>query len=154
MRKTVSLLTAVAMLSVSIPPVSVFAQDRVATASPAVSAAPISPVVLATLKAFPNGGQALTDRIRLLILQNNDLASDVARAIRANGLLTTAQREATEKGLAEALTRLGIVAQAPGTDKWCPQGFFQCPEGWAVLAALAAIGGLVAYEASQTVSPH
>jgi hypothetical protein len=95
-------------------------------------------------------------------LQNNDLATDVARAIRANGLLTTAQREATEKGLAEALARLGIVAQASGDNRWCRQpdlekNFYRCPEFWAALAALAAVGGFAAYEASRpspVVSPN
>ncbi len=147
LRKTLSLLTAGAMLTASIPSGVVFAQDRVAAASvgATVPAAPISPVVLATLKAFPNGGQALTDRIRLLILQNNDLARDVARAIKANGLLTAAQREAAEKGLAEALSRLGVFAQAVG-------GLSSTQ--WAIfLAALAAAGAVAGYEYSQ-VSPH
>ncbi len=146
MRNTVAFLTAVAMFSASMPPVSVFAQDRVATANAGVSVAPISPVVLATLKAFPNGGQALTDHIRLLVLQNNDLATDVARAIKAGGLLTKAQREAAEKGLAEALARLGVMAEAPGA---------LTPAQWAaLLAALAAAGGLIAYAATRTASPH
>lgn len=161
MRKTVALLTAVAMFSASIPPVSVFAQDRVATANAGVSVASISPVVLATLKAFPNGGQALTDRIRLLILQNNDLASDVARAIKAGGLLTKAQRQAAEKGLAEALVHLGVMAQEPQQPQQPQEP--QEPGGltavqWAIfLAALAAAGGLAAYEATHktsTVSPN
>ena len=65
-----------------------------------------------TFKAYPDGGQALTDRIRLLLLQNKYLAGDVVRAIKADGLLTPAQRTAAEKGLAEALSRLGVTAQA------------------------------------------
>ncbi len=147
MRKKVALLTAVAMFSASMPPVSVFAQDRVATANAGVSVASINPVVLATLKAFPNGGQVLTDRIRLLVLQNNDLAADVARAIKAGGLLTKAQREAAEKGLAEALARLGVMAQVPEE----PGG--PTAVQWAVfLAALAAAGGLAAYEATHKTS--
>ena len=69
------------------------------------------PIVLATFKAYPDGGQALSDRVRVLILQNNYLATDVARAIKTDGLLGPAQRAATEKGLAEALSRLGVTAQ-------------------------------------------
>jgi hypothetical protein len=156
MRKIVWPLIAMAMLTASVPPASVFAQERVA-AVPTGDRAPartINPVVLATLKAFPRGGQTLTDRIRLLVIQNNDLASDVARAIRAKGLLTAAQRAAAEKGLAEALARLGILAQAPGGFSWTD------PNWLALIAALAAEGVAFADAVSShpgpspLVSPH
>jgi hypothetical protein len=58
--------------------------------------------VLAIIKAFPAGGQALTDRIRMLILQNNDFAAEVAKCLTSREMLSAAQREAVERGLAEA----------------------------------------------------
>jgi len=132
-------------------PVSVFAQQRVAVA-PAVESAPlaaIDPIVLATFRAYPDGGQTLTDRVRVLILQNNYLASDVARAIKADGLLTSAQRAAVEKGLAEALSRLGVTAQEAG-------GLTGAQ--WAALVTTLAVGGgalgFGIYEVTKKVSPQ
>jgi hypothetical protein len=48
------------------------------------------------------------------VLQNNDLAVDVARYLTSREVLSAPQREAVEKGLAEALSRLGINAQVAG----------------------------------------
>ena len=118
-------------------PAPVFAQERVA-ATQGVESAPVATIdqiVLATFKAYPDGGQPLTDRIRVLILQNNYLAGDVARAIKANGLLAPAQRVAGEKGLAEALSRLGVTAQVAG-------GLTSEP---AIVAALAVGGGMLGF---------
>jgi hypothetical protein len=71
----------------------------------------IDPVVVATIKAFPAGGQALADRIMMLVLQDNGRGADVARYLMSREVLSAPQREAVEKGLAEALKRLGISAQ-------------------------------------------
>ena len=150
MRKTLALLTAFSVGVAGTIPVPVFAQQRVAAAAPVTApAAAIDPIVLATFKAYPDGGQALTDRIRVLILQNNYLASDVARAIKANGLLAPAQRVAAEKGLAEALSRLGVTAQAA-------EGLSAAQ--WAALVTTLGIGGgalgFGVYEVTKKVSPN
>jgi len=146
------------MLTASMPPVPVFAQALPA----AVAVRSINPVVLQTFQAFPNGGPALAERIRLLILQNNDLASDVARAITTNGFLTPAQREAAAQGLDDALRRLGVGGQNPEPAAAPPDsgdsGLLGNAQWLAFIAALAAAGGLVAYEAtrpkSSAVSPN
>jgi hypothetical protein len=82
-------------------------------------------------------------------LQNNYLASDVARAIKADGLLTSAQRAAVEKGLAEALGRLGVTAQEAG-------GLTGAQ--WAALVTTLAVGGgalgFGIYEVTKKVSPQ
>src|ERR1700683_1626756 len=111
MRRTWALVTAFSVGVAGAIPVPVFAQQRVAAAPATAPAAAIDPIVLATFKAYPDGGQALTDRIRVLILQNNYLATAIARAIKTDGRVGPAQRAATEKGLAEALSRLGVTAQ-------------------------------------------
>jgi hypothetical protein len=148
MRKIVAIATALAtMMSAVVPG---YAQSVAARSGPAK--AEVNPVLVATFKAFPNGGQALTDRIRTLILQNNDVAPGLARYLRSTAVLSAGQRDAAEKALAEALSRLGIFAQAapPST------GFNS--EWLAVIAGLAAVGGLGAYVASRnqnsSVSPN
>ena len=112
MRKTLALLTAVSVGVSGALPVPVFAQ-QLALAPVAGPAAPIDPIVLETFKAYRGGGQALTERIRLLLLQNNYLTADVARAIATKGLLNPAQRAAGEQGLADALSRLGAQQPPP-----------------------------------------
>jgi hypothetical protein len=140
MRRALAVLTACAVGLAGTVPVPVFAQQRVA-AAPVVTSAPviaIDPIVLATFRAYPDGGQALTDRIRVLVLQNNYLAGDVARAIKAEGLLAPTQRTAAETGLAQALSQLGVTAQA------APGGL--TGEQWtAILAALAVGGGMLGF---------
>jgi hypothetical protein len=111
MRKALALLSAFSVGVAGVIPVSVFAQQGAAAAPVAAAARPIDPVVLAAFKAYPAGGPLLTDRIRLLLLQNNYLANDVARAVTTNGLLNPRQRAAGEQGLAEALSRLGVTGQ-------------------------------------------
>jgi|HubBroStandDraft_6_1064221.scaffolds.fasta_scaffold862084_2 hypothetical protein len=149
MRRTLALLTAFSVGVSGTIPVSVFAQERVAAAPVTAPAAAIDPIVLATFKAYPDGGQALTDRVRVLILQNNYLASDVARAIKANGLLAPAQRVAAEKGLAEAMSRLGVTAQEEAGLSGAQ---------WAALVTTLAVGGgalgLGVYEVTKKVSPQ
>jgi|SRR4051812_12039044 hypothetical protein len=147
MRKIVAIATAViTMMSAMMPG---YAQSVAARSGS--TKADVNPVLVATFKAFPSGGQALTDRIRTLILQNNDVATDLARYLRSTAVLSAGQREAAEKALAEALSRLGIFAQAApptgGNSEWL-----------AVLAGLAAAGGLGAYVAAKnqhsSVSPN
>jgi hypothetical protein len=108
----------------------------------------IDPVVAATFDAFPNGGPELSDRIRDLILQNNNFAADVARALEY-GDLSPEQRAAAEKGLAEALTRLGIYPQEAGVG-----GNTQL---LMLIAGLAGAGGIAALALSKnkkTTSPN
>jgi hypothetical protein len=149
MRKTLALLTAFSLGAAGTIPAPVFAQQRVSPAAVTDPAAPIDPIVLATFKAYPDGGQALTDRIRVLILQNNYLASDVARAVKSDGLLTPVQRTAAEKGLAEALSRLGVTAQEEAGLSGAQ---------WAALVTTLAVGGgalgFGLYEVSKKVSPN
>ena len=111
MRKVIVSVLALTTALSAISPVSGFAQTVATRVAPEVAA--IDPVVVATIKAFPSGGQALTDRIRVLVLQDNDRAADVAKYLTSRELMSASQREAVEKGLAEALTRLGIYAQVP-----------------------------------------
>jgi hypothetical protein len=166
MRKALALLSAFSVGLVGTIPVTAFAQQGVAAAPVAASARPIDPIVLATFKAYPAGGPLLTDRIRLLLLQNNYLANDVARAITTNGLLNPRQRAAGEQGLAEALSRLGATAEqapippsGPQLDPGAPQPGPSVPNGlvdqvppaaadaglsgaqWAALVGGLAIGG-------------
>jgi hypothetical protein len=116
MRRTLALLTAFSVGVAGTLPVPVFAQQSLALAAVPAPTPSIDPIVLETFKAYRAGGQALTERIRLLLLQNNYLAGDVARAIATKGLLNPAQRAAGEQGLADALTRLGAnVQQLPPT---------------------------------------
>jgi hypothetical protein len=136
MRKVIVAVTALATALSAAFPVPGSAQAVSARSTPA--AATIDPVVVATIKAFPSGGQALVDRIRMLVLQNNDLAADVARCLTSREVLSAPQREAVEKGLAEALSRLGVYAQVDGFDP-----------GWAFLAAMLAAGGIAGYAASK-----
>jgi hypothetical protein len=110
MRKIIVIATAVATVLSTVSPVPGFAQAVGLRSAPATGT--IDPVVAATIKAFPSGGQALTDRIRTLVLQNNDLAADVARYLTSREVISAAQREAVEKGLVQALNRLGIYAQS------------------------------------------
>jgi hypothetical protein len=141
MRKIIVIATALATALSAISPTAGWAQ---AVSAPA--GATINPVVVATFNAFPDGGQELTDRIRDLILQNNDFAADVARYLQY-GNLTDAQRAAAEKGLAEALSRLGLYPQeAPGDNT----------QLLLIIAGLAAAGGLAALLLAQhkTVSPN
>jgi hypothetical protein len=155
MRKIVVVATAGATMLSAVAPAPGLAQNLASqsgTASTTTDFSKINPVVVATFKAFPTGGQALTERIRGLILQNNDLAADVARYLRSSAILGAAQREAAEKGLAEALSRLGILAQDATPTSTGPSTEFL-----AVITGLAAIGGLAGYVAKQnktTVSPN
>ena len=108
MRKMLALLTAFSVGVVGTIPVPVFAQQAAAVAA---AARPIDPLVLATFNAYRAGGPALAERIRTLILQSNNLASDVARAITTNGLLNPRQRAAGQDGLVQALSRLGATPE-------------------------------------------
>ena len=108
MRKMLALLTAFSVGVVGTIPVPVFAQQAAAVAA---AVRPIDPLVLATFNAYRAGGPALTERIRTLILQSNNLASDVARAITTNGLLNPRQRAAGQDGLVQALSRLGATPE-------------------------------------------
>jgi hypothetical protein len=111
MRKLFVAVTVVATALSAISPAPGFGQTLVTREAPGTAA--IDPLVVATIKAFPSGGQALTDRIMTLVLLNNDRAADVAKYLTSREVLSAPQRDAVEKGLAEALARLGVYAQAP-----------------------------------------
>jgi hypothetical protein len=179
-RKALAVLSAFSVGVAGAIPVPVVAQQTVAAAAVTAPARPIDPIVLETFKAYRAGGQALTERIRLLVLQNNYLSGDVARAITTKGLLNPAQRAAAEQGLADALTRLGAAtaqqlppAPTGGLD---PSGPPAVPSGlvdqvppaaadaglsggqWAALVGALAVGGgalgFGLYEVTKKVSPN
>jgi hypothetical protein len=113
MHKTLVLVTAFSVGVASAFPGPVFAQQTMALAAVTAAKPAIDPIVLATLKAYPKGGAALTDRIRLLLLQNNYLTGDVARAVTQQGLLNPLQRAAAQEGMSQALSQLGATPQQP-----------------------------------------
>ena len=145
MRKIIVIATALATALSAISPTAGWAQ--VAASLPA--GVTIDPVVAATIQAYPDGGPELADRIRDLILQNNNFAGDVARYLEY-GTMTAAQRAAVEKGLAEALTRLGLYTQGTGAGAGADTQLLL------IIAGLAAAGGVAALVASKnkTVSPN
>jgi hypothetical protein len=111
MRRFTASAVALIMALSAASPVPGFAQTGAGPA--AQSAAAIDPVIEATIKAFPDGGQRLSDRIMMLVLQDNDRAVDVAKYLTSREIMSAPQRAAVEKGLGQALARLGIYAQAP-----------------------------------------
>src|SRR5882672_5215811 len=68
--------------------------------------------IQSAIKAFPNGGPALRAHIADLVIRDPDMASALARQLLSPNDMTEAQKVAVEGGLADALNRLGIVAQA------------------------------------------
>jgi hypothetical protein len=178
-RKALALLSAFSVGVGGAIPGQVLAQQSVPVAAITGAARPIDPIVLATFKAYPAGGTALTERIRLLLLQSNYLANDVARAITRNGVLNPRQRAAGQEGLAQALSRLGAERPPPPSSdpgEADPSGLPAAPGGlvdqvpptaagaglsdaqWTAIVGGLAIGGgalgFGIYELTKKVSPN
>lgn len=137
MRIPIALTVSVAMLMVQGPLVPVFAQ----TASSSQQAAIQDPIIDATFKAFPSGGQPLSMRIADLIIANPKLAPKFVVYLQTAQGLNRAQKMAAENGLAAAADKLGIRAQVGDGQNL-----------WAWIAALGAIGvgvGMGVYGATQ-----
>ena len=92
--------------------------------------ATVSPEVVAAFKAFPKGGDPLTKRIADLIAKDPNLAPGLVKYMQTDPSLTNDQKKAAERGFAEALKRLGIMAAdmevytkapppPPPTCEWC-----------------------------------
>jgi hypothetical protein len=114
MRKIVAIATAVVtMMSAMMPG---YAQSVAARSGS--TKANVNPVLVATFKAFPSGGQALTDRIRTLILQNNDVATDLARYLRSTAVLSAGQREAVEEGFGGGAEPVGNFRTGGAAHRW------------------------------------
>lgn len=88
-----------------------------------------TPQLAAAIKSFPSGGPALRRYIADLIVKDPDAAAPLARYVLAPNDMNAAQKEAVEAGLADALNRLGIVAQVPGISP--------------LLLGLLAVGGVI-----------
>jgi hypothetical protein len=139
MRSLIAVTASVALLLAQVPPMPASAQNAV----PGQQATTQSPVVAATFKAFPNGGEALSMRIADLITANPKLATEFVIYMRNAEGLNRAQKVAAEQGLAAAADRLGINAQVycpPGTPPNSPQ----CTDPWfialSILGVAAAVG--------------
>jgi hypothetical protein len=150
-RPAIAIISGVAMLmaqmaagfaqsAVSTPakPVAFSQQDLAVT----VKNATVSPVIVAAFKAFPKGGDPLSKQIADIIAKDPDLAAGLVKYMQTDPSLTNDQKKAAERGFAEALKRLGIMAAdmevytkapppPPPTCEWC----------W--LLALAAIAGII-----------
>jgi hypothetical protein len=139
MRSLIAITASVAMLLAQVPSVPAYAQNALPTQQATIP----SPVVAATFKAFPSGGEALSMRIADLITANPKLAPEFVVYMRNAEDLNRAQKVAAEQGLAAAADRLGINAQIycpPGTPPNSPQ----CTDPWfialSILGVAAAVG--------------
>jgi hypothetical protein len=96
--------------------------------TPVLAQSPVTPVsaesafnpelsFVSTINAFPNGGEPLKAAISDLIVHHPDYAASLASYLRSDPILTPAQKQAVVAGLADALNRMGVVAQsASGMD--------------------------------------
>ncbi len=126
MRKFVLATALAAIVAAGVPAISAFAAQGSLTPSPGV--VDKATQIQNTINAFPNGGPPLRMQLADMIEKDPDMASELAKYIQANVGMTTAQKEAAELGLADALDKLGVVA-------------FAGPLAPALLAAVAAGGG-------------
>jgi hypothetical protein len=123
MRCLIAVTASVAMLVAQVPLVPAFGQS----APPAPQAATQNPVIEATFKAFPNGGEPLSMRIADLLVANPKLATELLIYMRNAQGLSRAQKVAAEHGLAAAADRLGIQARQVCPPR-APAGAC-CPDG-------------------------
>jgi hypothetical protein len=114
MRKVTAVFVVTAIIAAGFPPPPVLAQQPGFVPASATPGAPVDHTALiqSTISAFPSGGDPLKLAISDLILKDPTLASDVAAYLKSHPELTPDQKQAIFAGLAEALNKLGIVAQA------------------------------------------
>lgn len=138
MRKIIAGAAAAAIIAAGFPSHSAFAQAQTAAAS----VVPVDPsaAIQSTLRAFPNGGSPLQAAIADLVAAHPSYASRIAAQLRSDPSLTAAQRQAMVSGLADALNRLGIVAQV---------GNILTPLQLALLAGAGGLAGWGIYEATK-----
>ena len=113
MRSVIAVTTAAAMLVASFPTTQASAQDAQNKILPVrLETMPksVSPEILAMFKAFPQGGEELSNRIADFVVNNRKLAPELAHYVVYNPGVTHAQKIAAERGVAMALERLGINA--------------------------------------------
>lgn len=146
-QKASAVVAIAATLAAGFPSSPVLAQAGVVPIN-GMPTGPVDPATLisSTINAFPNGGEPLKLAISDLIVRHPELAASLAAYLKNDPDLTPDQREAALTGLADALNRLGIVAQAAsGID----------PLTLAIIAGLAAAGAVgIAYAAkNNTTTP-
>jgi hypothetical protein len=115
MRSVVAVVSAVAMVLAQIPPGFAqnagSAQPAAAAYNPALDATvTVNPAIVGAFKAFPKGGDPLTKRIADIIVKDPSLAPGLVKHVMTDPGLSKDQKLAAERGLAEALTRLGVKA--------------------------------------------
>jgi hypothetical protein len=112
-RKLTTVVAVTATVAAGFPSSPVFAQARVIPTS-ATPTAPVDQTALisSTIKGFPNGGEPLKLAVSDLIVQHRTLAPSLAAYLKNEPSLTPAQKQAIVAGLADALNRMGILAQA------------------------------------------
>ncbi len=118
MRTLTSSVVAVALVASAVPMAPGAAQTRgtAVNVAPTEQPADAAARVATTIKSFPGGGDPLKAAITDLVIKNPGLAPTVALHVRNDRSLSPAQRDAVIAGLAAALNRLGVVAQAAGAD--------------------------------------
>ena len=146
-RKLTTVVAVTATVAAGFPSSPVFAQARVIPTS-ATPTAPVDQTALisSTIKGFPNGGEPLKLAVSDLIVTHRNLASPLATYLRNEPSLTAAQKQAIVAGLADALNRMGILAQALPV---YVDGRGFDPVFLVFLAALAAAAGFGIYEATR-----
>ena len=118
MRTLMSAVVAVALVAVNFPIAPGTAQTRgtAANMNPSEKPADAAVLVAFTIRSFPSGGEPLKAAITDLVIKYPRFATHVAVHLRNDRSLSPAQRDAVIAGLAAALHRLGVVAQADGVD--------------------------------------
>jgi hypothetical protein len=99
----------------------------------------VNPTIVEAFKAYPKGGDQLSKRISDFVVKDPKLAVGLVRYVRTAPGLVKDQKVAAERGLADALTRMGVKAadmpvKAPVQEVWDPT----------YLLALLALAGVVA----------
>ena len=113
MRSVIAIVSAVALVAAQIPPG--FAQNagsaQPAAYNPALDATvTVNPAIVDAFKAFPKGGDPLSKRIADMIVKDPRLGPGLVKYVMTDRGLSTDQKLAAERGLAEALNRLGVKA--------------------------------------------
>ena len=149
MRSAIAVVSAVAMLtaqmSAGLAQNAVSAPARSVTFNP-VQDATISPAIVNAFDAFPKGGDLLSKRIAEMIAKDPKLAVGLVKYVQMTPGLSKDQKLAAERGLADALNRLGIrAADMPVKAPPPPPAPAEADEAYGLygLLALAAFAGLI-----------
>src|SRR5215207_678813 len=150
MRSVISVLCAASLLVVQIPAVG-FAQGIASSTAhaqiPTVSPAKVAEhraLIAQQFKAFPNGGDSLKLRIADLIVKDPQAAVELVKYVRFTKTLTYPQRVATERGIAAALERMGVMAaDMPAPVYKAAPAVMAPPVDYSWLIWVLAAGGIV-----------